>query len=714
MTIQGVSGPAAGSLEGVSPFVFYYAGTTTSGTATTTAPSQVGTYTVQAVFLGSSDYLGASTQTTFTIASPTLTRVSASPTVAFFGQAVTLAATVTATAPGAAAPTGSVTFVDTTTNTPLGTVTLPGSNGQDVVTLATSSLPVGSQTITATYSSSTNSFAASSGTVVVSIGAAVYVLDPTASGAVNLSGNANVNVAGAVVVDSSSSTALIASGNAILTASAIDLVGRASTSGNATLSQPVTKLSSTVSDPLAGLTQPSAGNPSGAVNVSGNTSLTINPGTYPSITVSGNGKLTLNPGIYYLTSGGFNVSGNGIVKSVATSQASGVLIFNAGGAISISGSGQLNLTPQSSGMYAGMVFFQPSTNKSAITLSGNGIVGLNSGMIYAPAAALTISGSGNNGNAKHTPLIVDELNVSGNGISTDAQVDGPTSGDNSSSGSTADTSDGVAFITPAQFLPGGRPSPIMTVQLQDADGNPIAAGSGGVTLTLSSTSANGTFLDTNGVPLANPTITIPEGVSTASFEYEDTSVGFPILTAAAPGLSAHSRKRSGAGTTAYTPAQIRTAYGINNLSWTAPARPSPSSMPTTTRPSTRPLDTFDTQFGLTDAGPTLYGQYGPASSFLTVVNQNGKPPPCPAPIPAGAGTDNWEMEEALDVEWAHAIAPGASIVLVEANSQSLADLMTGVGHRRQPARRVGRVDELGLRRRPGGARPGRGALRPAT
>ena len=33
------------------------------------------------------------------------------------------------------------------------------------------------------------------------------------------------------------------------------------------------------------------------------------------------------------------------------------------------------------------------------------------------------------------------------------------------------------------------------------------------------------------------------------------------------------------------------------------------------------------------------------------------------------------MEEALDVEWVHAMAPGAKIVLVEANSQSLADLM---------------------------------------
>ena len=50
----------------------------------------------------------------------------------------------------------------------------------------------------------------------------------------------------------------------------------------------------------------------------------------------------------------------------------------------------------------------------------------------------------------------------------------------------------------------------------------------------------------------------------------------------------------------------------------------------------------------------------------------------PRPIRAAPGANNWEVEEALDVEWTHAIAPGAQIILVEANSQSLADLMAGV------------------------------------
>jgi subtilase family serine protease len=46
---------------------------------------------------------------------------------------------------------------------------------------------------------------------------------------------------------------------------------------------------------------------------------------------------------------------------------------------------------------------------------------------------------------------------------------------------------------------------------------------------------------------------------------------------------------------------------------------------------------------------------------------------------AGATTnDGWAQEEALDVEWAHAIAPGARIVVVEARSESVKDLLAAV------------------------------------
>jgi subtilase family serine protease len=59
---------------------------------------------------------------------------------------------------------------------------------------------------------------------------------------------------------------------------------------------------------------------------------------------------------------------------------------------------------------------------------------------------------------------------------------------------------------------------------------------------------------------------------------------------------------------------------------------------------------------------------------LSVMNQNGQATSLPGFDPTGG----WETEAALDVEWAHAAAPGAQIVVVEANSQSLADLMSAV------------------------------------
>jgi subtilase family serine protease len=45
-----------------------------------------------------------------------------------------------------------------------------------------------------------------------------------------------------------------------------------------------------------------------------------------------------------------------------------------------------------------------------------------------------------------------------------------------------------------------------------------------------------------------------------------------------------------------------------------------------------------------------------------------------------AANSGWELEEALDVEWAHAIAPQAKILLVEAKTQSGANLLAGIDY----------------------------------
>jgi hypothetical protein len=73
---------------------------------------------------------------------------------------------------------------------------------------------------------------------------------------------------------------------------------------------------------------------------------------------------------------------------------------------------------------------------------------------------------------------------------------------------------------------------------------------------------------------------------------------------------------------------------------------------------------------------TTYGLQAPPS--FKVVGENG------GAVPTGTNT-TWGEETSLDVEWAHAIAPGANILLVEATSNSWTDLWAGVNYaRNQP------------------------------
>ncbi|MBV8312189.1 MAG: hypothetical protein JO344_17550, partial [Planctomycetaceae bacterium] len=118
-----------------------------------------------------------------------------------------------------------------------------------------------------------------------------------------------------------------------------------------------------------------------------------------------------------------------------------------------------------------------------------------------------------------------------------------------------------------------------------------------------------------------------------------------------------------------TPAQVTAAYGLNAIEFTTSsgtvkgdgsgetiALIEAYNDPTITSD----LHTFDQAFNLPDPN-------------LTVVNQAGNAVSATAPTNSG-----WTEEESLDVEWAHAIAPGANILVVEANSQNIQDLLTAV------------------------------------
>jgi subtilase family serine protease len=75
------------------------------------------------------------------------------------------------------------------------------------------------------------------------------------------------------------------------------------------------------------------------------------------------------------------------------------------------------------------------------------------------------------------------------------------------------------------------------------------------------------------------------------------------------------------------------------------------------------LEVFDAQFGLSNNDGT--GKFA-----LTVAQPQGAP----------TYSEGWAEEITLDVEWVHAVAPGAHIELVEAANSSYADLFGGIAY----------------------------------
>lgn len=120
----------------------------------------------------------------------------------------------------------------------------------------------------------------------------------------------------------------------------------------------------------------------------------------------------------------------------------------------------------------------------------------------------------------------------------------------------------------------------------------------------------------------------------------------------------------------YSPAEIAQAYGFNKLTFadgTVPANGAGETIAISDAFSSptivNDLAVFDTQFGL-NAPPSF-----------TIVNENGGTA-LPAVDPGWAG------EITLDVEWAHAMAPEANILLVEANAATNDDLLATVNYAR--------------------------------
>ena len=130
-------------------------------------------------------------------------------------------------------------------------------------------------------------------------------------------------------------------------------------------------------------------------------------------------------------------------------------------------------------------------------------------------------------------------------------------------------------------------------------------------------------------------------------------------------------KLSSSSPTGLPPGAIQSVYNLSGLS--------PSSGAGAGQIITI-VDAYHDPNALSDLN-TFNGQYGyPALKTCTSLSQSG---PCFEQVdPQGTPRTNsgWVLEESLDIEWAHAEAPGAKIVLVEAASNSNTNLFNAVSY----------------------------------
>ena len=258
----------------------------------------------------------------------------------------------------------------------------------------------------------------------------ILLLDPTGRDSLlaNDHGKIAVTDGGSILVNSSNSEDALAAGNGQVSATTILVHGTPGTktrsSGQFTGS--ITSGVAVVTDPLASLPPPAPPATVGTnVSFNGNAVVTLQPGTYVGgIKVSGQAVIYLEPGIYYFMGGGLTVSGQAQILMAPDAAAhpspdtgTGVLLYNAPSkpnqGITVSQRAVVNLQAPTLGTWQGISLFQDRASSAPITVSDNGQLRLN-GTVYAVAAKVNVSGSGDLTLTAESSLLVFDLMVSGN------------------------------------------------------------------------------------------------------------------------------------------------------------------------------------------------------------------------------------------------------------------------------------------------------------
>ena len=228
-------------------------------------------------------------------------------------------------------------------------------------------------------------------------------------------GIVKVQDAGILVNSTSSSAANNSGGSVSITGSSTGTV----VAGGASGTWPGLTTSATQQpDPFAGYPKPSTSglSPISSLPTPSNGAVTLQPGIYTvPITYAGTVTATLTSGTYILEAG-MNGSGNMDFESTA----GGVFIFNTltgypdppvgatCGNVELTGNSTTQLAPETTGTYAGLLFYEDPSCTKPFTIAGNGSLTV-SGTIYVPKAQVVLDG--NNATLNGSQIVADTVNV---------------------------------------------------------------------------------------------------------------------------------------------------------------------------------------------------------------------------------------------------------------------------------------------------------------
>jgi Flp pilus assembly protein TadG len=219
----------------------------------------------------------------------------------------------------------------------------------------------------------------------------VVSLENSAVTGITAGGSTSVDLGCGMITNSTSMNAAIAFGASSVTASPVAAVGGLSTGQNWASGTTLLPFTIAEQDPFAAVPAPAIPSPCNtALSDKPNGQTNASPGCYTSMTLKG--TTTLAPGTYIIT-GSIQINATAKVSCTGCTIILTNSIPSSTGSITINGGAQLNLSAPTTGVYAGLLFYQNRNAAAGTNKLNGGSSSTFQGAAYFPNQDVTFTGS---------------------------------------------------------------------------------------------------------------------------------------------------------------------------------------------------------------------------------------------------------------------------------------------------------------------------------